>query len=115
MFPATQKEEVCFIANVCNQQGKALIIHTINTEQSATPGSTSCEKVHQSMLQNYNVIVQVHKLALMLLSSLQWCREKKNPFQLEPLLDRAQILMPQRDYKQESCWGAQEEWNSKLQ
>lgn len=76
MFPATQKE-VCFIANVCNQQGKALIIHNINTEQSATPGSTSCEKVHQSVLQNYNVIVQAHKLALMLLSSLQWYREKK--------------------------------------
>lgn len=98
MFPATQKEEVCFIANVCNQEGKALIIHTINTEQSATPGSTSREKVHQSVLQNYNGIVQVHKLILMLLSSLQWCREKKSSLQLESLLDRAQILIPQRHY-----------------
>lgn len=74
MFPATQKEEVCFTANVCNHQGKTLIIHTINTEQSeqsATPGSTSCEKVHQSMLQNYNGIVQAHKFTLVLLSSLQ--------------------------------------------
>lgn len=44
MFPTTQKEEVCFVANVCNQQGKALITPTINTEQSATPGSTSCCK-----------------------------------------------------------------------
>lgn len=90
MFPDTQKE-VCFIANMCNQQSKALIIHAINTERSAASNATSCEKLHQSVLQNYS-IVQVHECSLMLLSP----NAEGNPLQCESFLDAAQMYVQKR-------------------